>query len=90
VIKIVVVIALLSMLQGSTVAQKQKGSNGDHWVSTWATAQELAPTVRDVVEIPPEVPRPDFGRRGNAPVTDSSFASQPDDSNGCSHEHWRN
>jgi lysophospholipase L1-like esterase len=38
-----------------------------HWVATWATAQELAPTVPDVPNVPPTVKRPDFQRnRANA------------------------
>lgn len=45
-----------------------------HWIATWATAQELAPTVPDVPNVPPTVKRPNFrGSRGNArpePPTD--------------------
>lgn len=45
-----------------------------HWIATWATAQELAPTVPDVPNVPPTVKRPNFrGNRANArpePLTD--------------------
>lgn len=38
-----------------------------HWIATWATAQELAPTVPDVPNVPPTVRRPNFrGSRANA------------------------
>lgn len=45
-----------------------------HWIATWATAQELAPTIPDVPNVPPTVKRPNFrGSRTNArpePLTD--------------------
>lgn len=38
-----------------------------HWIATWATAQELAPTVPDVPNVPPTLRRPNFrGSRTNA------------------------
>jgi lysophospholipase L1-like esterase len=45
-----------------------------HWIATWATAQELAPTVPDVPNVPSTVKRPNFrGNHANArpvPLTD--------------------
>jgi len=69
--KIILAFAVLLISQSSSNAQKQKGSIGDHWVATWATAQDLAPTVRDTIDIPPGLARPNFGRaRGGPPGSD--------------------
>lgn len=69
--KITLTVALLLISQVSADAQKQNSSTSDHWVATWATAQDLAPTVRDPIDIPPGVARPNFGgTRGGAPSSD--------------------
>ena len=42
--------------------------SGEHWVATWATAQEMAATVPDHVVLPPDAPKPDFSKmRGKRP-----------------------
>ena len=64
------VVAILVLLQGVAYSQGQQGSK-EHWVSTWATAQDLAPTVMDVPVVSPGVTRPNFsGQRGTGPRTD--------------------
>jgi len=55
----------------SCFAQKPSEKLRDHWVSSWAIAQEIAPTVMDVPELPPNVVRPNFSQaRGGRPRTD--------------------
>jgi len=40
----------------------------EHWIATWATAQEMAVTVPDRVVLPPDAPKPDFSKmRGKRP-----------------------
>jgi len=52
-------------------AQKLVEKRSDHWVSTWATAQELAPVAVDPPQVPVGVVRPNFNRaRGGGPRTD--------------------
>src|SRR5579864_8072844 len=64
------VVAMLLSLHGVAFSQMQPTS-AEHWVSTWVTAQDLAPTVMDVPVLPPNVTRPNFsGQRGTAPQTD--------------------
>lgn len=42
---------------------------GEHWVATWATAEEMAVTVPDRVVLPADAPKPDFSRmRGKRPA----------------------
>jgi lysophospholipase L1-like esterase len=41
------------------VAQ-EKFIASEHWVASWATAQEMAPTEPDRPVLPPDVPRPNF------------------------------
>lgn len=58
--------ALAVALMTSAVmnAQVAPGAGGkEHWVSTWATAQELAPTTPDQPILAPGVKRPDFSGR---------------------------
>jgi len=41
----------------------QAGSqSAEHWVATWTTAQEMAPTTFDVPQTPPGVKMPDFSK----------------------------
>jgi lysophospholipase L1-like esterase len=66
----ITIVAILALLQGAAYSQGQSWSK-EHWVSTWATAQDLAPTVMDVPVVSPNVTRPDFsGQRGAGQRTD--------------------
>jgi lysophospholipase L1-like esterase len=57
--------------QSAAFAQSPFVSPSGHWVSTWSTAQDLAPTVPDIPVVPPTVTRPNFsGQRGGGPQTD--------------------
>src|SRR5665213_2630424 len=62
-------VVVLTLLLGVTYSQGQQGSK-EHWVSTWAAAQDLAPTVADVPVVSPGVTRPNFSGRGTGPRTD--------------------
>lgn len=62
---------VLNFIPGTPMAHAQSNT---HWIATWATAQELAPTVPDVPNVPSTVKRPNFrGSHANArpvPLTD--------------------
>lgn len=58
---VVAAVSLAGMLQPIA----GRGQSKTHWVATWATAQDLAPTVPDRPSIPPGTPRPNFGGNRN-------------------------
>ena len=65
------IVATLSLLQGVAAHSQVQPTSAEHWVSTWATAQDLAPTVMEDPVLPPTVTRPNFsGQRGTGPQTD--------------------
>jgi lysophospholipase L1-like esterase len=48
---------------GITVPAAQSGEERtEHWVATWATAQELSRTVQEIPQLPPGVTMPDFSK----------------------------
>ena len=58
---------LLSLvLSASSCALELNAQSNEHWVATWGTAQDLAPTVPDPPNVPASVPRPSF--QGNRPA----------------------
>jgi len=67
----------MSLLEFSASGQKGTGIN-ENWVTTWATAQDLAPSTQDQPILAPGVKRPDFsGRpRRNPPYIPKSVADQ--------------
>jgi lysophospholipase L1-like esterase len=73
-------IAVLSMASAAGVFAygQSKSTLPQHWVSTWATAQELAPTVPDQPILAPGVKRPNFNgnRRRNPPNIPTDVTDQ--------------
>jgi lysophospholipase L1-like esterase len=58
---LLVAVALLS-----TAALQAQAAN--HWVAAWATAQDMAPTVQEMPEVPPGIQMPDFSKfKGKMP-----------------------
>jgi lysophospholipase L1-like esterase len=55
---------LLGISTLSTVAVIGQSSSRplEHWVATWATAQEMAPSVQEIPKIPPGTKMPDFSK----------------------------
>lgn len=51
--------ALLALPAAAVVGQANAASS-EHWVSTWATSEEMAPTVPDRPVLPPNIKMPDF------------------------------
>jgi len=51
-------------------------SSNEHWVATWATGEELAPTVQEKPLIPPNVKMPDFSKMKRPPVPASVAENQ--------------
>lgn len=43
-------------------ARDRHGPATEHWVATWSTALDLAPTVQDKPVVPPELKMPDFSK----------------------------
>lgn len=67
-------IAIISLwLCGLPLGWAQINPASEHWVATWATSQDIAPTVPDRPVIPPGVARPNFSGqrrpRNDVPVT---------------------
>jgi len=63
-------IALFATLTFAAIAPAEgvPSSSGEHWVSTWATALDLAPSVMEVPVVPPGLKMPDFSKlRGTRP-----------------------
>jgi lysophospholipase L1-like esterase len=55
--------ALTAGLLGVTFLAAQSGKERtEHWVATWATAQELSRTIQEIPELPPGVTMPDFSK----------------------------
>jgi len=50
-----------SLAAAELPAQSAPGG-AEHWVATWATAQELGPTSLDIPQVPPGVKMPDFSK----------------------------
>jgi lysophospholipase L1-like esterase len=55
---------LLGFMGNASIARAQ---SADHWIATWGTSQDLAPTVPDPPNVPATVKRPNFA--GNRPNT---------------------
>ena len=53
--------ALILLTPWIATAQSQIAGN-EHWVATWATGQELATTVQEKPQFPPNVKMPDFSK----------------------------
>ena len=71
--------ALLAAILMSLFAQHGtcQGHGVDHWVASWATAQEMAPTEMDRPVLPPSVQRPNFqGPRPQAPTVPASIENE--------------
>ncbi len=61
----VLVLLGTSMFAIATVAAQTDSATAEHWVATWATAEDMATTVPDRPVLPPNVKIPDFqGARG--------------------------
>jgi len=45
---------------GNVVHGQSAFGAGEHWVATWATSQDMAPTTPDRPVLPPDMKRPDF------------------------------
>jgi lysophospholipase L1-like esterase len=55
--------ALMAGLLGVTFLAAQSGKERtEHWVATWATAQELSRTIQEIPQLPPGVTMPDFSK----------------------------
>ena len=52
---------LIMLVSCVALAQAQIAAN-EHWVATWATGQELALTVQEKPQFPPNVKMPDFSK----------------------------
>ena len=61
--------ALLSLvLVAAAMCGRSKPSPAEHWVATWTTAQELAPSTQEKATLPPGLQMPDFSTmRGPRP-----------------------
>jgi lysophospholipase L1-like esterase len=73
--KLVLVLAftLVAMSASNSVAgaQEQRISTSEHWVSTWATALDLAPSVMEIPVVSPGTKMPDFSKlRARGPKID--------------------
>jgi lysophospholipase L1-like esterase len=56
-----ILLVLIVSSPATAVVQGQSAARPvEHWVATWATAQELAPTVQERPDLPPGVKMPDF------------------------------
>lgn len=63
-LRTMVLLSLLTVAATARIAQSKSGPP-EHWVATWATAQEMAPTMPDRPVLPPDMKMPDFqGARG--------------------------
>jgi lysophospholipase L1-like esterase len=49
-------------LGGAFLVAQSGEKRAEHWVATWATAQELSRTVQEVPQLPPGVTMPDFSK----------------------------
>lgn len=60
------------------LASAARAQSGEHWIATWGTAQELAPTVPDPPNVPATVKRPNFpgGRPGGRPPVPTDIHGQ--------------
>ena len=47
-------------LAAATLPAQSSSRLQEHWVATWATAQDLGPTVQERPELPPNIKMPDF------------------------------
>lgn len=57
----------LSALPASVVLGQKSSPNHEGWVSTWATAQEMAPVVQERPVLPPGMKMPDFSKMPKRP-----------------------
>ena len=55
-------IIILGSFGGTLLAAQSGEKRADHWVATWATAQELSRTVQEIPQVPPGVTMPDFSK----------------------------
>ena len=55
-------ILMIGSLGGTLLAAQSDKERNEHWVATWATAQELSLTVQEIPELPPGVSMPDFSK----------------------------
>ncbi len=55
-------IIMAGSLGGTLLAAQSAKDGTEHWVATWATAQELSRTVQEIPELPPGVTMPDFSK----------------------------
>lgn len=55
-------IVVVGSLTGTFVFAQTGEKRADHWVATWAAAQELSRTVQEIPELPPGVTMPDLSK----------------------------
>jgi lysophospholipase L1-like esterase len=60
-IRVLLLFVVCAVTAAKLLAQSASGGV-EHWVATWATAQELGPTTFDVPQVAPGVKMPDFSK----------------------------
>ena len=56
----ILVLVGISILSTAAIIGQSRSQSRENWVATWATAQEMAPTVQERPDLPPGIKMPDF------------------------------